>query len=732
MTPLPNFALSKEVDRDRLAYAAGTYILLWLALWFSARLVDIVGGASLWFLPAGLRFFTFVLFGWPALLLELTTTFIANLLQLVYSGRSIPGLFSAQAGWFIYDWCAIPLAYAAALFPLRRKMQGQPNLARPAQSILFIGVAMVTSMLGAAVGTVYLVGSGIIAAQQWTQAATSWFTGDFIGVITLTPLLLVRGRPRIVRYLQEGHWKSTHKPRSLGSDRRADLHTVWVSLLAPVLVFGIPGYLDMNLQFPLVALLLLLPLMAVALRYGLRGAVLAVPLLGAGLVLSIALLNQQALAVQYQFVMLTIALVGLWLGGAVESRYQLMAGHAEELQAEVKRQTLALEQASQDLREKRDEAEQANLAKSRFLTAASHDLRQPAHALGMFMDRLGQLSTDPQSKGLVASANAAVHELQDMLDGMFDLSRLDADSAQAQMQTFPVAGLFDALRNGFTNEALAKGLRLRVRPSALWVRSDLTLLRRILLNIVGNAIRYTGRGSVLVACRPTDSGTHARIEVWDSGMGIAPEDQEKVFQEFYQVANPQRDRRMGLGVGLSIVERCCRLLELPLSLRSVLGEGTRVTIWVPLTEARPEMRHEDTQSPLLSSVLGGRQVMVIEDDVMGREALAGMLESWGYSVIAVEDAKMAADQLQKDHPPDLIISDFRLGAEINGIDAVRMLRNLAGKDIAACVISGDTGAPVRQQIETAGLVLLNKPVRPAKLRALIRHLTRAQFEESVK
>lgn len=401
---------------------------------------------------------------------------------------------------------------------------------------------------------------------------------------------------------------------------------------------------------------------------------------------------------------------------------QLQSSH-ELLEQRVQERTQELLQANQELRDKRAEAEQANLDKSRFLAAASHDLRQPAHALGMFIDRLDLFSSDPQSKGLVVSAKAAVREMQDMLDDMFDLSRLDVESTQIQIQSFPISTLFDALQHGLANEANAKGLRLRVRPSAVWLKTDPTLLRRILLNLVNNSIRYTRAGSILVACRPTLSGTHARIEVWDSGIGIAPEDQQKVFQEFYQVANPQRDRRLGLGVGLSIVERCCRLLGLPISLRSALGAGTRVTITVPLSKSNLEMRDEND---LLSSVPNettGRHVLLIEDDAMGREALAGMLTAWGYSVIAAEGAKMAADGLQKDQPPDIIISDLRLGDGVNGIEAVRRLQILAGQKIPACVISGDTDARARQEVEAAGLILLSKPVRPAKLRSVLRHMT---------
>ncbi len=721
MIPSSSVALPEGLKRNRLVHAAGAYIVLWLILWYASRIADVLGGASLWYLPAGLRFSAFVLFGWPALLLELTATLIASVLQFAFSGLAVPDLLSAQMGWLVYAWCAMPIAYAIVLFPVRGKMRGQIDLARSAQSVPFISAAVAASLLGAVVGTVHLVYGGFVAHHQWAQAMASWVTGDFIGIVTLSPLLFVRVWPRLRSYLQDGH--GSHQPEPIASDGHADLRTVAATMLAPFLVFGIPKYLDLNLQYPLVALLLLLPLVAVALAYGLRGAVLAVALLDAGLVLSMALLHEQELAMQYQLVMVAIALVGLWLGGAVESRYRLMADYAKELQSEVQRQTLALQQATADLREKRDEAEQANLAKSRFLAAASHDLRQPAHALGMFMERLDQVAVDPQFRGLVTSANAAVREMQDMLDGMFDLSHLDAESTQAQIQTFPINDLFDALRNGLTNEALAKGLRLRIRPSSAWLRSDASLLRRILLNLVGNAIRYTRHGTVLVACRPTQGGTHVRLEVRDSGIGIAPEDHEKVFQEFYQVANPQRDRRLGLGVGLSIVERCCALLSHPLSLRSRVGEGTCVSITVPVTNARPGVFDKDALLWPAPGESGNRHVMLIEDDVMGRDALTGLLQSWGYSVVAAEGAQMAVEMLQRDQPPSLIISDLRLGGGINGIEAVQMLREAAGQQIAACVISGDTDANVRLQVQTAGLVLLSKPVRPAKLRSLLRYLT---------
>jgi signal transduction histidine kinase/CheY-like chemotaxis protein len=374
------------------------------------------------------------------------------------------------------------------------------------------------------------------------------------------------------------------------------------------------------------------------------------------------------------------------------------------------------------LREKKDAAEAANKEKAQFLSSASHDLRQPAHALGMFMERIQQVSDGPLAKDLVANAMAAVHEMQDMLDSMFDLSHLESESAQTKIQAFPINDVFDSVRSVLESAAISKGLRLRIRNSEVWLESDSSLIRRILLNLVSNSIRYTDRGTVLVACRKTRSGTHARIEVWDSGIGIASQDQEKVFQEFYQVGNPQRDRRFGLGVGLSVVDRCCRLLKHPLSLQSRLGAGTKMSLVVPI--AKPASKADDSifSPTLVGDAFTKANVMLIEDDAMGRTALAGLLESWGYSVLAVESANMAAEQFHKLPGLDIIISDLRLGEGVDGIEAIRMLQAKSGKEVSAFLISGDTSSKIQEHVKASGLLLLSKPVRPAKLRSLLRHL----------
>ena len=369
-------------------------------------------------------------------------------------------------------------------------------------------------------------------------------------------------------------------------------------------------------------------------------------------------------------------------------------------------------------------AEELSRSKSRFLTSASHDLRQPAHALGMFVARMAELPHDEQTKHLVASMDAAVRAMQDMLDGFFDISRLDSEQTHVSLAAFPIQGILEKLRDSVGRAANDKGLHLRLRPSEHWVESDPGLLLRILLNLVNNAVRYTQQGTILVACRTTNDGTRLRIEVRDSGVGIPARHHEDIFQEFFQVDNPERDRSKGLGVGLSIVDRACRLLNHPLSMRSAPGAGTCITVTVPLASALPGPAQLDSNELVAQTSFDGLRVLLIEDDALGREGLASLLASWGCRVMTADGAQAACDQCQQDHAPDIVISDFRLGGGINGIQAISSLNAVVGRPVAACLISGDTDVNVREQAKVAGLTLLQKPVRPAKLRSLIQHLVR--------
>lgn len=400
-----------------------------------------------------------------------------------------------------------------------------------------------------------------------------------------------------------------------------------------------------------------------------------------------------------------------------------MAEHLQQGRDELE-QRVAL--ATSELRAKKEEAETATRAKSRFLAAASHDLRQPIHALGMFVARLAQLPHDRETRHLIGNLEASVRAMQDLLDALLDISRLDADAVRVQLQPVPLAPLFDQLRGALQPVASEKGLRLRLRGSEVWVQSDPTLLHRVLLNLVSNALRYTGNGGVLVGCRRSRGGSHLMIEVWDTGVGIAPEHQQDIFREFYQIGNPERDRSKGLGLGLNIVDRTARLLGHPLQLCSVPGRGTRFRIELPLAQPGDLQSLLVAADPLPVDDVRGLRILVIEDDRQSAQALRGLLDSWGCVVAVVEGLQGALTVVDGGFVPDLVLSDFRLRAGESGMQTLEHLRTTLVRALPACLMSGDTDPELIQSCREAGLPLLHKPVRPAKLRTLIRRLARPQ------
>jgi signal transduction histidine kinase len=400
-----------------------------------------------------------------------------------------------------------------------------------------------------------------------------------------------------------------------------------------------------------------------------------------------------------------------------------MAEHLQQGRDELERRVVL---ATAELRSKKEEAETATRAKSRFLAAASHDLRQPIHALGMFVARLAQLPHDRETRHLIANLEASVRAMQDLLDALLDISRLDADAVRVQLQPVPLAPLFEQLRGALMPVATDKGLRLRVRDSALWVQSDPTLLHRILLNLVSNALRYTGHGGVLVGCRRSRGGSHLWLEVWDTGVGIPAEHQQDIFREFYQIGNPERDRSKGLGLGLNIVDRTARLLGHELKLCSVPGHGTRFRLELPLAPAGDLQALMAAEQPQQLVDVRGLRILVIEDDRQSAQALRGLLDSWGCVVAVVEGLQGALTVVDGGFVPDLVLSDFRLRAGESGMQTLQTLRTQLERPFPACLMSGDTDPELIQACRDAGLPLLHKPVRPAKLRTLIRRLARPQ------
>jgi signal transduction histidine kinase/CheY-like chemotaxis protein len=363
----------------------------------------------------------------------------------------------------------------------------------------------------------------------------------------------------------------------------------------------------------------------------------------------------------------------------------------------------------------------ANLAKSRFLAAASHDLRQPLHALGLFVAQLRGDTSAQERNRIVECINASVSAMNELFNALLDISRLDAGALTTNVTEFPVVLLLQRIESTFAEPAREKNLSFRVLPSKAWVRSDFILLERILFNLVSNAVRYTSQGGVVVTCRRR--GEQLRFEVWDTGPGIAEDQRQNIFSEFYRVGEPERDQRAGLGLGLAIVERLCTLLALPIELRSVLGRGSRFTVVAP----RAPVRIAVAERPLIArppvDVSDGKLVVVIDDDTRVLDGMRGLLRSWGCRVMSDETAAAVIKGLGGCRP-DLIISDYRLSDGKTGIEAIEQVRREFDCAVPAFLISGDTHSDSLQQARAKGLHLLHKPVDPMTLRAMVNRMLR--------
>ena len=387
-----------------------------------------------------------------------------------------------------------------------------------------------------------------------------------------------------------------------------------------------------------------------------------------------------------------------------------------------KRREAALESA-------RRGAEYANAAKTRFLAAASHDLRQPIHVLGLLLATLADRARDERTAPLLDQMGDAVEAVDSMLASLLDISKLDAGVVQPAVGPLDVRALLQRLRNEQQPIAELTGNRLTVRARGAFARSDASMLHRILANLVSNALRYTSNGRVLVGVRRR--GESLRIDVVDTGPGIPANSREEIFVEFHQLGNPERDRRRGLGLGLAIVKRLAGLLGHPIEVRSVVGRGSRFSITVPRTSEPHHARRWSEVEASIEAELQGRRVLVLDDEISVREAMQQLLERWGCEVITTGSPEEAEACLDADaRLPDLLIVDYRLRHHASGIETIGRLRERAGAPIPALVITGDTAPDRLREAQVSGYPLLHKPVMPASLRAAMRRLMPAS--EAVK
>lgn len=381
------------------------------------------------------------------------------------------------------------------------------------------------------------------------------------------------------------------------------------------------------------------------------------------------------------------------------------------------------------LKEERDRAQSADRSKTRFLAAASHDLRQPIHALSLIVSTLAMLGrrgdvAAGEAVGLAGRARTIVGSLSGLLNALLDISKLDAGVVTVAREPVDLGQLFRDLDHEYLSEAHQRGLDWRVAGRDVMVDSDPMMLKRILSNLISNAFRYTARGGVLLGCRRR--GDQVEIQVWDTGFGIAPEQQQTVFEEFVQLHNPARDRTQGLGLGLAIVRRTAELLGHPLKLVSRPAQGSMFSITVPLARAAaPAAPAAERGTEALA-----RGILVVEDEPDVRDALVRLLALAGHRVHAGSSAA-AAEQAYRSAAadgaplPDLIVADYRLAGDETGVGAVATLGRALGRTIPAIIVTGDTSPERLREVSASGARILHKPIDGDELLAAIRALPAA-------
>jgi signal transduction histidine kinase/CheY-like chemotaxis protein len=411
----------------------------------------------------------------------------------------------------------------------------------------------------------------------------------------------------------------------------------------------------------------------------------------------------------------------LALGRAFRNMFGEMVGlrmQTQELAHELRGEMKAAEAAQR-------EAEAANRAKTQFFAAASHDLRQPLHALGLFAEALRNRSKDDEVAHLVNSINSSVDALEGLFSELLDITKIDTGGVDIDPEHFAVRDLFTRIQLHFEPIAFEKGLMLSFHGEQHHCYADPLVVERIIRNLVSNAIRYTEDGGVLVSCRRR--GEQLCLQVWDTGIGIADKEQGRIFEEFYQTQSNrplQPHHRKGLGLGLAIVKRLSDLLEAPLTLRSRVGRGTVFTLMLPVGRAPRMQPIGSAPRASLGVTLDRRHIVVVEDELAVLEGLQVLLKSWGATVSAFDSVAAVsawADSFDSATmgAPDLLMVDYRLPDQRTGIDAIKALRSRFGATLPAILVTGSTMTQHEKEAREHQFHVLLKPVVPTKLRAMI-------------
>jgi len=613
---------------------------------------------------------------WPAIFVG---AFLANVSSAgsiytaaaIAAGNSLECLVSV---WFINRWSG-----------------GVFTFTTPAGIAKFALISAAATAISPAIGVSSLSLGGHAEWAQFGKIFMTWWLGDLAGALMVAPVLVLWAEGRPVRA------------------RASGAITIFV-VAAGVGLIAFSPIIEQTVQRTPLVFLAVVPLVWAAMRRNPRDTATAALILSGFAVwgtlagggpFSWAGLNDS-------FVLLAMFIVST----AVPSL--MLSAMAAQLQD-------SYETLERKVEERTHELELANLAKSRFIAVASHDLRQPLHALGLFVAQLREHLDSAERDRIVEQIDAAVTAMGELFNEILNISELDAGVLVPNISEFAIASVFKIVESTFTGMAREKKLSFRIASSGAWVRSDPILLERILSNLVSNALQYTKEGGVVLGCRR--HGERLHIEIWDSGPGIPEDKRQSIFHEFYRLPGPEHASHPGLGLGLAIVERLCRLLSHSVELSSDLGKGSVFTIIVPWVAAQADTADSTAAVHPNLDKFSGKLVVVIDNDTMVLDSTDGLLRSWGCRVVAASCGGAALTSLAEyDYPPDLIISEYRLTEERTGIEAITRLREALNVSVPALLISGDTDPLRPREARASGYLVLNKPVTPRALRAMLSHL----------
>ena len=542
---------------------------------------------------------------------------------------------------------------------------------------------------------------------------TPWRTVFAWAILPLAGVLMREG---VVRAFQ------SRAPADAAMQRWADAMVLLQMVVG--LVWGLTMVLFVHVAQPITIALTLCCLYSIAAGAVTSSAYYPRAIIGLVAVMFGIILVRMAITGEFVLILvgITSALFGVTMIGycfnqsrAVFEALRIRFENAELLKA------LAVEKAEAD--DARHEAERASLAKTQFLAAASHDLRQPLYALSLFSASLDELRLDAEGRTVVGNIQDSIGVMESLFDGLLDISKLDAGVVKPHFAAVSVDAVFDRLSQVFRPIAIERGLELRFRSDGEWIESDAQLLEQVLANLVANALRYTEQGGVLVAARARSS--RVSLEVWDTGRGISTADGERIFEEFVQLDNLERDRRKGLGLGLSIAQRSAMLIGSRIALASRVGRGTRFAIIQSRTEPPSRSAAKTplslvTRGDVAASRKNDRPVLIVDDDRDVREALSDLLRRWNVRFEAVAEAEVALERVGAGEVFGLVLADYRLGGRMNGLELIVALRKA---HVAPCpdavLITGDFDASLIAAADRHHVPVLHKPLKPAVLRRLL-------------